>query len=82
MKIFNIAIVLTGLVATPALALEEAPEKSCKCEMMHDGKKMQGMMVKDKDGKMTCRMMDHSHMDHGKKKDAPAEKPDAPHKHD
>ncbi|PKP97113.1 MAG: hypothetical protein CVT76_05220 [Alphaproteobacteria bacterium HGW-Alphaproteobacteria-15] len=27
--------------------------------------KMQGMMMKGKDGKMSCCMMDHSKMDHG-----------------
>ena len=37
-----------------------------KCEMMKDGKKMQGMMKKGADGKMTCQMMDHSKMEHGK----------------
>ena len=37
-----------------------------KCEMMKDGVKMPGMMVKDADGKMSCKMMDHSKMDHSK----------------
>ena len=37
-----------------------------KCEMMKDGKKMQGMMHKGADGKMSCKMMDHSKMDHSK----------------
>jgi len=59
---------------------------------MHGGQKMQGMMMKDKDGKMTCQMMDHSKMDHSKmdhgEKAPPAadqpdaDQPDAAHKHD
>ena len=62
------------LLATPALAQSsQAPtggtavpaEKPQMCEMMHNGMKMQGMMVKGEDGKMTCRMMDKSQMDHG-----------------
>lgn len=36
-----------------------------KCEMMKDGKKMEGMMKKNADGEMSCQMMDHSKMDHG-----------------
>lgn len=37
-----------------------------KCQMMKDGKKMEGMMKKNAAGKMTCQKMDHSKMDHGK----------------
>jgi len=87
MRTMIIAAVAMGLWANPALAQDEAPEKPKMCKMMHEGKEMHGMMVKGKDGKMTCRMMDHSKMGDDKmgraeKKDAPAEKPDAPHEHD
>ena len=73
--------------ASPVLAQEAPSEKPKMCEMMHDGKKMQGMMKKDKDGKMSCQMMDHSKMGHdqsaqGKTKAAEAEKPQGEHKHD
>lgn len=37
-----------------------------KCEIMKDGKKMHGTMQKGADGKMTCKMADHSKMDHSK----------------
>lgn len=70
--------ILIGLVAGltlagPALAQSnEAPardaqasgEKPEMCEMMHNGMKMQGMVMKGKDGMMSCCMMDHSKMDH------------------
>lgn len=72
--------ILIGLVAGlslagPALAQSsEAPasdaqasgEKPEMCETMHNGMKMQSMMMKGKDGKMACCMMDHSKMDHSK----------------
>ncbi|MDD3677389.1 hypothetical protein [Thauera propionica] len=48
--------------ATDAPAQTETPKM---CEMMHNGVKMRGMMVTGEDGKMTCRMMDRSQMDHG-----------------
>ena len=88
-------LTVTGALAfsaSPVLAQEAPSEKPKMCEMMHDGKKMQGMMMKDKDGKMSCQMMDHSKMDHSKmehgqsghdgKKAAEAEKPQTEHKHD
>ena len=59
--------------ASPVLAQEAPSEKPKMCEMMHDGKKMQGMMKKDKDGKMSCQMMDHSKMDHSAHADMVAE---------
>lgn len=78
--------------ASPALAQEATAEEPKMCEMMQDGKKMQGMMKKDEDGKMSCQMMDHSKMDHskmghdksaqGEAKAAEAEKPQGEHKHD
>lgn len=37
-----------------------------KCQLVKDGKKMEGVMKKNADGKMSCQMMDHSKMDHGK----------------
>lgn len=68
-----IVIVAGALLAGPAWAGEAqtdqpAPpaKKPQTCEMMHNGMKMQGMMVKGEDGNMTCRMMDQPHMDHGK----------------
>ena len=56
------------ITAGPLLAHEHGADKSGehKCEMMKDGKKMPGMMMKDADGKMSCQMMDHSKMDHSK----------------
>lgn len=72
------AFVVAMLLAGPALAQSgKAPaaattpaENSQMCDMTHNGAKMQGMMAKGKDGKMTCQMMDHapndgSQMDHG-----------------
>ncbi|WP_141521557.1 hypothetical protein [Novosphingobium sp. PC22D] len=74
MKTIVAAIGLFGLAVTPALAHDKAPETPKMCEMMHNGQKMQGMMMKGKDGKMTCQMMngqqqgagpmDHSQMNH------------------
>lgn len=56
------------ITAGPLLAHEHGADKSGehKCEMMKDGKKMSGMMMKDTKGKMSCQMMDHSKMDHSK----------------
>ena len=56
------------ITAGPLLAHEHGADKSGKhkCEMMKDGKKMSGMMMKDTEGKMSCQMMDHSKMDHSK----------------
>lgn len=63
-----IAVAAVSLVADPVLAqsgeTEQPAEKPQMCEMMHDGSKMQGMMVKGKDGKMHCTMMDHAKMNH------------------
>lgn len=69
------------LIAGPVLALSGKVPVSAEvrqaCEMMHNGMKMPGMMVKGDDGAMTCRMMDnsqthkgtmdHSKMDHGER---------------
>lgn len=65
MKIFT-SIGLLALASAPAHTQSSPMEKPMPCEMMHDGKKMQGMMVKDADGKMHCKMMDQSKMDHSK----------------
>lgn len=68
MKRILIAATAGLLLAGPALAQADQAPKPVKkpqmCEMMHDGGKMKGMMVRGEDGKMTCRMMDHSQMDH------------------
>ncbi|MBW3168041.1 hypothetical protein [Qipengyuania flava] len=92
MKMILTAASVLAFSASPVLAQEAPPEKPKMCEMMHDGKKMQGMMMKDNDGKMSCQMMDHSKMDHSKmehgqsghdeKKAAEAEKPQTEHRHD
>ncbi|OJW73690.1 MAG: hypothetical protein BGO57_14850 [Sphingomonadales bacterium 63-6] len=74
MRVKKLIVFVAGaLLAGPAWASEAPTDQAAPsankpqtCEMMHDGMKMQGMMVKDKDGKMTCRMMDQPHMDHGK----------------
>ncbi len=67
----KLTILMSGfalITAGPLLAHQHGADTSCehKCEMMKDGKKMPGMMMKDADGKMSCQMMDHSKMDHGK----------------
>lgn len=67
----KLTILMSGfalITAGPLLAHQHGADTSCehKCEMMKDGKKMSGMMMKDADGKMSCQMMDHSKMDHGK----------------
>lgn len=56
------------ITAGPLLAHEDGADKSGehKCDMMKDGKKMPGMMMKDADGKMSCQMMEHLKMDHSK----------------
>lgn len=89
MKTILTAIAIVALSATPALAQdqEKAPEKPKMCEMMHGGQKMQGMMMKGNDGKMSCQMMDHSKMDHSKmdadkKPETAADKSKTPPKHD
>lgn len=89
MKLMIATVSVLALSASPALAQEKAPaEKPQMCEMMHDGKKMKGMMKKGEDGKMSCQMMDHSKMqhdqsEHGKKKAAAPEKPEGSgHQHD
>lgn len=70
MKKYLILAVAGALLAGPALAEQSKapkPENAPKmCEMMHQGMKMKGMMVKGADGKMQCRMMDHSQMEQGK----------------
>ena len=51
--------------AAPADEAAKHADKPEMCEMMHNGMKMQGTMMKGKDGKMACCMMDHAKMDHG-----------------
>lgn len=51
--------------ATPVDKAAKHADKPEMCEMMHNGMKMQGTMMKGKDGKMACCMMDHAKMDHG-----------------
>tara|TARA_R110002049_G_scaffold239844_1_gene413161 strand:+ start:199 stop:450 length:252 start_codon:yes stop_codon:yes gene_type:complete len=60
------AIALTSGGA--ALAHDHKADASPRpqCQMMKDGKKVEGMMKKNAAGKMSCQMMDHSKMDHGK----------------
>ncbi len=67
-KLTIIASAIALLSSGVALANEHKTEAHAhqKCEMMKDGKKMEGMMKKDADGKMSCQMMDHSEMDHSK----------------
>jgi uncharacterized protein involved in copper resistance len=67
----KLSILMSGfalITAGPLLAHQHGADTTCehKCEMMKDGKKMPGMMMKDADGKMSCQMMDHSKMDHSK----------------
>ncbi|MXP28474.1 hypothetical protein GRI58_06515 [Porphyrobacter algicida] len=85
------SIVAAALFAVPAIAQNEHSVPASKpsvgpsetpqaCTMMHHGMKMRGMMMKGKDGKMSCQMMmDHStmaqsKMDHMK---MPSENPSA-----
>lgn len=60
------AIALVSSGAAMAHQHKAGASESQKCEMMKDGKKMEGMMQKGADGKMSCQMMDHSKMDHSK----------------
>ena len=48
----------------PSQAGKPAPKPQA-CEMMHGTTKMRGVMVKGKDGKMVCQMIDHGTKDHG-----------------
>ncbi len=59
---------LALLYGGTALAHEHKANASSnqKCQLMKDGKKMEGMMKKNTDGKMSCQMRDHSKMDHSK----------------
>lgn len=92
MKTLFVAVSMLAISAGPVLAQEVPAEKPQMCEMMHDGKKMQGMMKMGKDGKMACQMIDHSKMDHskmqqgqsghGETKAAKPKKPEGGHKHD
>jgi uncharacterized protein involved in copper resistance len=70
MAVTAAAILATSAYAQPAATAQ--PSQTAKpapkpqtCEMMHGTTKMQGVMVKGKDGKLVCQMMDHSTMDHG-----------------
>ncbi len=60
------AIALTSGGAVLAHDHKADASPNPKCEMIKDGKKMEGMMTKNADGKMSCQMMDHSKMGHGK----------------
>lgn len=67
----KLTVLMSGvalITAGPLLAHEHGADTSGEhgCEMMKDGKKMPGMMMKDADGKMSCQMMDHSKMEHSK----------------
>jgi len=56
---------LAGPLAAHSNDSDQTAEKPEMCEMMHDGEKMQGMMMRGEDGTMTCQMMDHPEMEHG-----------------
>ncbi|HEY9093048.1 hypothetical protein [Parasphingorhabdus sp.] len=66
MTIIVSAIALVSSGAAMAHQHKAGGSESQKCELMKDGKKMEGMMQKGADGKMSCQMMDHSKMDHSK----------------
>ena len=66
------AIALVSSGAALAHQHKAGASETQKCEMVKDGKKMQGMMQKGADGKMSCQMMDHSKMDHSKMGHGPA----------
>ena len=66
------AIALVSSGAALAHQHQAGASETQKCEMMKDGKKMQGMMQKGADGKMSCQMMEHSKMDHSKMGHGPA----------
>lgn len=60
------AIALVSSGAAIAHQHKAGSSEPQKCEMMKDGKKMEGMMQKGADGKMSCQMTDHAEMDHSK----------------
>lgn len=68
MRYLTATLIAFGLSASPALAQERAAasERPQMCKMMHNGKEMQGMMVKGEDGKTTCQMVDHASSDHSR----------------
>jgi len=69
MKRLIMALAAGSMFAGPLAAQEqEKPaeaEQPQMCEMMHNGERMQGMMMRGEDGTMTCKMMDHGQMEHG-----------------
>ena len=68
MKRLIIALAAGSMFAGPLAAQGQdtpaAAEQPQMCEMMHNGERMQGMMMRGEDGTMTCQMMEHGHMDH------------------
>lgn len=74
----NIVASLTlglAMIASPATAQDtqasanHSPEQMKKCTAMKDGKKVEGMMMKSKDGKAMCHAMSEMKMDHAKMMD-------------
>ena len=68
MKRLIMALAAGSLFAGPLAAQEQGTpaeaEQPQMCEMMHNGERMQGRMMRGEDGTMTCQMMEHHHMDH------------------
>lgn len=85
MKVLVASISLAAFAVSPAHAQQVSTKKPQTCEMEHDGRKMQGVLVKGPDGKMVCKMdhskMDHSKMGHGEKAPSTKKKPDRGHNH-
>jgi protein CpxP len=62
MKNFLVAIGALALTASPAAAHEQGAKDAPKHEHMKDSK--MECCKKEQDGKMVCKMMDHTKMDH------------------
>ncbi|MEL1249650.1 hypothetical protein [Aurantiacibacter gilvus] len=67
MKRLIVALAAGGMLAGPLAAQDQdttaEAEQPQMCEMMHNGERMQGMMMRGDDGTMTCQMMEHGQMD-------------------
>ncbi len=68
MKRLIMTLAAGSMFAGPLAAQDQdtpaAAEQPQMCEMMHNGKRMKGMMMRGEDGTMTCQMMKHGHMGH------------------
>jgi len=68
MKRLIVTLAAGSMFAGPLAAQDQdtpaGAEQPQMCEMMHNGERMQGMMMRGENGMMTCQMMEHGEMDH------------------